>query len=109
MYLLNCRNCDDVLRLGPHVRRCDCGQTSGHLDGTRIPPIVEGFHARVLKIDWEQYDSAVPGETRRWQVWTFEQFMSKSSGADVHEAPRNAQQSGRSDIKKAPLRRKGAQ
>jgi hypothetical protein len=66
MFLLNCKNCDDVQRLVTKVRRCECGQSSGFLDAMGEQPHIEGDHARLVKIHWEQYDSAVEGEPKTW-------------------------------------------
>jgi len=68
MYLLNCTNCDDIQRLTQKPRTCECGQCLGAVDASGNHPEVQGFHARVLQIDWEQYDSAAPNEPKTWTV-----------------------------------------
>ena len=64
MLLLNCKSCDDVLKLVDKTRTCECGQSSGRLDNET--PQVVGALARLLNIPWEDYDSVAAGLERRW-------------------------------------------
>ena len=68
MFLLNCTNCDDVQRLSLKVRYCECAQSRGVLHPRTELPKVEGLHARIIEIPWEQYDRAIEGETQTWRV-----------------------------------------
>lgn len=77
MYLLNCTKCDDIQRLVQKPRYCECGECRGAVDSTGNHPEVQGFHARLLKIDWEQYDSAAPGEPKTWTVCYSDQHGSQ--------------------------------
>lgn len=64
MWLLNCKACDDVLKMIDRSRSCECGKTSGSLRND--VPRAEGPCARVLRIPWEDYDSTAVGLQRRW-------------------------------------------
>lgn len=65
LLLMNCRQCDDVLKLVGRIRVCECASSSGReSDGQAL---TDG-PCRVLAIDWEQYDGAVPREPRTWFV-----------------------------------------
>ena len=66
MMLLNCTQCDDLLKLVDRVRTCECGRSSGHLTPPR-PPVVTG-PARLIEIPWEQYDLASGGHWQRWRL-----------------------------------------
>ena len=64
--LLNCRECDDILRLHEEQpRTCFCGKSAGRFDGKVF--VVSGL-ARLLEISIEEYDRAAPGEDRKWRV-----------------------------------------
>jgi hypothetical protein len=67
MYLLNCRACDDVVKLVEKSRSCECGKSSGLLNG------VGGLYwligpCRALAITWEAYDGITEGESRPFIV-----------------------------------------
>ena len=65
MKLLNCRRCDDVVKLVEDERSCECGLSHGRLhEGAAVTtgPV------RLLAIDWETYDGMAPGETREFSV-----------------------------------------
>jgi hypothetical protein len=62
LVLLNCRACDDIIRLLEQRRRCACGASSGQLDAAGEPRI-EGRHAELMELDWEDYDA---GRGGRW-------------------------------------------
>ncbi len=65
MHLLNCKRCDDVVKLVDKLRRCECGQASGQLlNGT---PMLTGA-ARLLEIPWPDYDNASAGEWQQWRL-----------------------------------------
>lgn len=66
MYLLNCRACDDVVKLIEKPRTCECGRSRGGIDGNGDPS-VQG-NARVLTIAWEAYDGITEGESRPFTV-----------------------------------------
>ncbi len=66
-FLLNCRDCDDILRLEDGLRRpCMCGHSTAAFD-SRGKVMVSG-NARLIEISYEDYDSAAPGEPKRWKV-----------------------------------------
>jgi hypothetical protein len=68
MKLLNCRECDDVVKLVDKVRSCECGRCTGVLDTNEITIVVTG-PARVFEIPWFEYDQAdVPRDRRGWIV-----------------------------------------
>jgi len=64
--LLNCRTCDDILRLDEdHVRACLCGgATARFVKGAWV---LSG-NSRLLSIPFEQYDGAAKGLLRTWKV-----------------------------------------
>ena len=66
MKLLNCRQCDDVLKLVDKLRSCECGRSTGMLNGHE-PPVTTG-PARVFEIPWPEYDQAAGGEWQRWRM-----------------------------------------
>lgn len=84
MYLLNCTACDDILRIGDKVRRCECGRC-GAWQGMKMPdasftrlqpPGAAPNEAlwltgawRVIRIPWEEYDGAAQGSRRSWSVF----------------------------------------
>ena len=64
--LLNCRSCDDILRLDEERgRACLCGMSAARFVAGKW--MVSG-NARLLKIDFEQYDGAAKGLKRTWEV-----------------------------------------
>lgn len=68
--LLNCRRCDDVVKLVEGKERsCECGATRGRLatQASRERVLVSGAE-RVLEIPWEAYDGIAEGETRAFGV-----------------------------------------
>ena len=76
MKLLNCRRCDDVVKLvSDKERSCECGlakgkiiaetERAGHIYAERIQ--LTGS-ARVLEISWEAYDGIAEGEQRDFGV-----------------------------------------
>ena len=64
--LLNCRVCDDIVRVHEDSPRiCFCGQSAAKfVDGE----FVHTGTSRVIEIELEEYDGAAPGEPRRWTV-----------------------------------------
>lgn len=64
--MLNCLNCDDVLRLVEAERKCECGKSSGSCSARGA--IATSGPVRVLQIPWEHYDRARPGEDQSWFV-----------------------------------------
>ncbi len=63
--LLNCKSCDDILRLEEdHLRPCLCGQSTARPDA-RGQWIVAG-PARLMSIPFEEYDGAIKGAPRKW-------------------------------------------
>jgi hypothetical protein len=64
--LLNCRSCDDILRVDEHHPRvCMCGKSTArrvHDDWICSGP------SRLLSITFEEYDGAAPGIYRRWKA-----------------------------------------
>lgn len=75
--LLNCRRCDDVLKLVEDKERsCECGSVRGKIqpevkrDGVIYAErvLVIGGASRVFEIPWEAYDGVVEGETRDFRV-----------------------------------------
>lgn len=60
LYLLNCRNCEDIQRLTEKLRACECGKTRGQL--ARGEPNVEGVYGRLFAMQFEDYDRLGPGE-----------------------------------------------
>lgn len=67
IWLLNCRRCDDIFRVTERMRSCECAHASGQLDALEVPQ-VEGLQARLLSIEWEDYDGVIEGESRQWKV-----------------------------------------
>lgn len=64
--LLNCRNCDDILRLNDDVARsCLCGQSKATIEDGEV---VTTGPSRIFEIDYEQYDGAAPGENKIWRT-----------------------------------------
>jgi len=65
MFLLNCRRCDDVLKLTELRQRvCECGQTHGIMVGDQA----DTNGGRLIELSWEEYDLAAPGETLKCRV-----------------------------------------
>jgi hypothetical protein len=71
MKLLNCRQCDDVVKLVDKTRTCECGQSTGRMvKGTGAPleaTTVSG-PARVFELPWSEYDQAAGGDWQRWRM-----------------------------------------
>lgn len=64
--LLNCRSCDDILRLDEdRPRPCSCGGSAARF--VKGEWMLSG-NARLLKIDFEEYDGAAKGLRRVWEV-----------------------------------------
>lgn len=64
--LLNCRSCDDILRLDEdRPRPCMCGASCGRF--SRGAWVLSG-PSRILRITFEEYDGAIKGLPRRWEV-----------------------------------------
>jgi hypothetical protein len=64
--LLNCRVCDDILRVDEdYPRPCQCGKSGARY--VKGEWILSG-PSRFLLIPFEQYDGAVKGLPRVWQV-----------------------------------------
>lgn len=76
--LLNCRRCDDIVKLIEKSRSCECGASSGRLENESAGAEVTG-PARVLLIPWESYDGIVEGEERAFQVFPRDQYRSRGS------------------------------
>ena len=63
--LLNCRSCEDILRLTEKRRTCECGKSTGNMvkvKGGGEEPHIDGTYARILAMQFEDYDRLVPGE-----------------------------------------------
>lgn len=65
MFLLNCRACDDVVKLVDKERSCECGRSKGV--STALLTATTG-PARTLVISWEAYDGITEGESRPFTV-----------------------------------------
>lgn len=65
MYLLNCKKCDDVVKLVDQLRRCECGHSSGQL--LHEQPVLTGS-ARLVELPWTEYDNASAGDWQRWRI-----------------------------------------
>jgi hypothetical protein len=66
-FLLNCTECDDILRLDEAVKRsCMCKKSTATYDA-RGKIMTEG-PVRLISITYEDYDSAAPGEAKKWRV-----------------------------------------
>lgn len=64
--LLNCRECDDILRITEgHARTCECGKSAARFAAGTL---LRTGPSRVIEIDIEEYDGAAPGEDRKWRV-----------------------------------------
>jgi hypothetical protein len=64
--LLNCRICDDILRVHEEMpRTCLCGKSAARYTGKEFS--FTGS-CRILIIDIEEYDGAAPGKPRKWTV-----------------------------------------
>jgi len=59
--LLNCRHCDDIVKLIETERLCECGKTRGFLRGEEL--VITGS-PRVFALEWEAYDGIAEGESR---------------------------------------------
>jgi hypothetical protein len=70
MKLLNCRRCDDVVKLVEgKSRSCECGATTGSIQAAAGAERVQLSGAgRVLEISWEAYDGIAEGEVRTFGV-----------------------------------------
>ncbi len=67
MKLLNCRRCDDVVKLiEDRPRSCECAACRGSLSETGGVRVTGP--ARVLEIDYESYDGIAEGEQRPFTV-----------------------------------------
>lgn len=68
MILLNCKRCDDILKLSElRTRTCECGSCSGSLD--KSGKVTTTGSPRLFEIPWTEYDLAdKSGEWRRWRV-----------------------------------------
>jgi hypothetical protein len=69
--LLNCKKCDDVLKLVDKPRSCECGQSTGRTGpagaaGTET--VTTSGPARIFEIPWQEYDQASGGEWQRWRL-----------------------------------------
>lgn len=66
--LLNCRACDDIVCIqDERTRACLCGHSVARWNfQTRQHDLSGPF--RILEIPWEEYDSALPGEPKKWSV-----------------------------------------
>lgn len=70
MKLLNCKKCDDVLKLVDKPRSCECGQSTGRVvmgTGERETVTTTG-PARIFEIPWPEYDQASGGEWQQWRL-----------------------------------------
>jgi len=66
VHLLNCRQCDDIVRLLEEMpRTCFCGKSAGRFTGKEF--VLSG-PCRTLLIELEEYDGAAPGKPRKWTV-----------------------------------------
>lgn len=64
--LLNCRECEDILRgLEERPRACACGKSA--IRFTKTGFVLSG-PCRALTIENEEYDGAAPGEKRTFKV-----------------------------------------
>lgn len=64
--LLNCRECEDILRVHEEMpRTCLCGKSAARFSGKAF---VFSGPARILLIDTEEYDGAVPGKPSKWTI-----------------------------------------
>lgn len=64
--LLNCRSCDDILRMDEEFQRpCMCGKSTARFVSGKW--MVSG-PTRMISISFEQYDGAAPGLSRTWMV-----------------------------------------
>lgn len=67
MKLLNCKRCDDVVKLVDNkTRSCECGLSSGRVDKQDIPDVTGP--ARVIELPWQEYDQASDGAWYRWRM-----------------------------------------
>jgi hypothetical protein len=64
--LLNCKSCDDILRLDEdHPRPCLCGASSARF--VQKNWMLSG-PARLMRISFEDYDGAIPGLALTWEL-----------------------------------------
>lgn len=61
LFLMNCRNCEDVQRITEKLRRCECGKTEAVVLKSGAPE-VRGVYGRILAMNFEDYDKLAPGE-----------------------------------------------
>lgn len=62
--LLNCKSCDDIVRVDDLSRPCHCGKSSVRFDAQGTPEL--SGQGRLMTIPFEDYDGAIPGETKTW-------------------------------------------
>ncbi len=66
LLLVNCRSCDDFYRVHTDKpRSCLCGKSSFRVEQGQVVPTGP---SRLVAIDWEDYDGAIPGEPRTWRI-----------------------------------------
>lgn len=64
--ILNCRECDDMLRVLEEMpRTCFCGKSAARFTGKEFQ---FSGPCRALLIDIEEYDGSAPGKTSKWTV-----------------------------------------
>jgi hypothetical protein len=64
--ILNCPVCEDFFRLQESLpRSCLCGKSAGRFTGKGF--VLSG-PARIVEIEIEEYDGAIPGEDRSWRL-----------------------------------------
>jgi hypothetical protein len=65
--LLNCKNCDDVLKLTDfRTRTCECGACTGTVDAKETAATTGP--ARVFDLPWSEYDQAADSAWHKWRL-----------------------------------------
>ena len=75
MKLLNCRHCDDVVKLVEKERSCECGHARGSVSDSGA--VTVSGSGRVLAISWEAYDGIEEGEARTFTVLPRAQYRGR--------------------------------
>lgn len=69
MKLLNCKRCDDLVKLVDKQRACECRQSTGRIvQVSGVESVDVTGPARVFEIPWQEYDQAAGGEWQRWRL-----------------------------------------
>jgi hypothetical protein len=77
LLLMNCRRCDDVVKLVEKERACECGLARGK--ETDAGEVTVTGSVRVFTITWEAYDGIEEGESRGFGVLPRAQYRGRGA------------------------------